>query len=149
MEFAFINSIMRNGAMPPEDPWLSGYAISYYYFGYVIVALVTSFSGATASVGFNLGIALVFGLTAVSTFGLSYNLIYRTLENRSALFRRKSASRMASPVVGAIMAPVFVLVTGNLNGLLEVLHQRGIGSGRFWRWLDIKWIDASPSLSEL
>ncbi len=149
MEFAFINSILRNGAMPPEDPWLSGYAISYYYFGYVIIALVTSFSGATASVGFNLGIALVFGLTAVSTFGVSYNLIYRTLENKSELFRGKSGAQLTSPFVGAIMAPVFVLATGNLNGLLEVLYQRGIGAGRFWRWLDIKWIDAAPSLSEL
>ena len=149
MEFAFMNSILRNGAMPPEDPWLSGYAISYYYFGYVIIALVTNFSGVTSSVGFNLGSALVFGLTAVSTFGLSYNLICRTLENKSELFRGTDRARLASPFIGAIMAPVFVLATGNLNGLLEVLYQRGIGTGKFWRWLDIKWMDAAPTLSEL
>ncbi len=38
MELAFINSILRSPAFPPADPWLSGYAISYYYFGYVMVA---------------------------------------------------------------------------------------------------------------
>lgn len=57
MEFAFMNSILRGGAMPPEDPWLSGYAISYYYFGYVIMAVITRVSGVSASVGFNLGLA--------------------------------------------------------------------------------------------
>ncbi|HCU80651.1 MAG: hypothetical protein CL789_02125 [Chloroflexi bacterium] len=148
MEFAFMNSILRNGTMPPEDPWLSGYAISYYYFGYVIIALITSFSGVTSPVGFNLGLALVFGLTAVGIFGLSYNLISRTFGNQSRCFHKNSARTMTSPFVGAIVAPVIGLVSGNLNGLLEVLHQRGLGTGEFWRWLDIKWIDYAPSLSD-
>jgi uncharacterized membrane protein len=34
MELAFINAILRSPTFPPHDPWLSGYAISYYYFGY-------------------------------------------------------------------------------------------------------------------
>src|SRR6266542_1309633 len=38
MEFMFINSILRSPAFPPQDAWLSGHAISYYYFGYVIIA---------------------------------------------------------------------------------------------------------------
>ena len=149
MEFAFMNSILRNGAMPPEDPWLSGYAISYYYFGYVIIALVTSLSGVISSVGFNLGLALVFGLTAMSVFGLSYNLIAHTFDNKSRDIRQNKRPTMASPVVGAIMAPLIGLFSGNLNGLLEVLHQRGIGTGEFWRWLDIKWTDYAPSFSNL
>ncbi len=33
MELAFINAILRSPTLPPNDPWLSGYAISYYYFG--------------------------------------------------------------------------------------------------------------------
>jgi uncharacterized membrane protein len=40
MELAFIHSILRSPTFPPQDPWLSGYAISYYYFGYVMVALL-------------------------------------------------------------------------------------------------------------
>lgn len=149
MEFAFMNSILRGGSMPPEDPWLSGYAISYYYFGYVIMALITRLSGVSVSVGFNLGVALLFGLTAVSAFGLSYNLISRTVSNKSFSSRKQNGRHMPSPIVGALMAPIFALVSGNLNGLLEVLHQRGLGTGRFWQWLDIKWIDSAPALSNL
>ena len=149
MEFAFMNSILRGGAMPPEDPWLSGYAISYYYFGYVIMAVITRVSGVSASVGFNLGLALLFGLTAVSIFGLTYNLISRTVSSELFSSRRHNGRHMPSPVSGALMAPIFALVSGNLNGLLEVLHQRGLGAGRFWQWLDIKWTDAAPVASEL
>jgi len=42
MELAFINAILRSPTFPPHDPWLSGYAISYYYFGYVIVAMLAA-----------------------------------------------------------------------------------------------------------
>ena len=31
MELAFINAILHSPTFPPHDPWLSGYAISYYY----------------------------------------------------------------------------------------------------------------------
>ncbi|MDO9546398.1 MAG: DUF2298 domain-containing protein, partial [Pelolinea sp.] len=40
MELAFINSILKSPSFPPNDPWLSGYSISYYYFGYLIVAAI-------------------------------------------------------------------------------------------------------------
>ena len=40
MELAFINAILRSPSFPPHDPWLSGYAISYYYFGYVMTAML-------------------------------------------------------------------------------------------------------------
>ncbi|HLE05638.1 MAG TPA: DUF2298 domain-containing protein, partial [Anaerolineales bacterium] len=46
MELAFLNGILRSDRFPPNDPWLSGYAISYYYFGYVMIALLTWLSGA-------------------------------------------------------------------------------------------------------
>ena len=42
MEFAFINGVLRSRLFPPQDPWLSGYGISYYYFGYVMLATCSS-----------------------------------------------------------------------------------------------------------
>ena len=41
MELAFLSATMRSTIFPPADPWLSGYAISYYYFGYVIMAMLS------------------------------------------------------------------------------------------------------------
>ena len=64
MELAFINAILKSPGLPPQDPWLSGYAISYYYFGYVIIAMLIRITGVVSGVGFNLTAALWFGMTA-------------------------------------------------------------------------------------
>src|SRR5574338_115712 len=72
MELAFINAILRSPGFPPHDPWLSGYAISYYYFGYVLVAMLAKLTGTAGGVAFNLGIVLVFALSAVGAYGLVY-----------------------------------------------------------------------------
>ena len=41
MDFMFLNSILKSPSFPLRDAWLSGYGISYYYFGYLLIALVT------------------------------------------------------------------------------------------------------------
>ena len=40
MELMFINGIMNSPTFPPRDLWLSGYSISYYYFGYVMTSML-------------------------------------------------------------------------------------------------------------
>ncbi|RPH61852.1 MAG: hypothetical protein EHM81_03405, partial [Chloroflexi bacterium] len=75
MEIAFINAILRSPTFPPHDPWLSGYGISYYYFGYVLAAMLAKFTATSGGVAFNLMLALVFGLSAVGAYGLLYNLL--------------------------------------------------------------------------
>jgi len=75
MELAFINSILNSPTFPPIDPWLSGYSISYYYFGYVIVAMLSKFTATPGAIGFNLAIILIFALTAIGAYGLVFNLL--------------------------------------------------------------------------
>ncbi len=141
MEFAFLNSVLRTGTQPPGDPWLSGYAISYYHFGYVIMAMLIALSGVLPSVGFNLGIALLFALTAVGAFGVVLNLV--------AASRMQSAptsqSASAYAIMPALLGPVFMLM-GNLNGFFEVLHKMGKLSPAFWAWLGIKWTSEPPTV---
>ena len=75
MELAFINAILRSPTFPPHDPWLSGYAISYYYFGYVMVAMITKITGVASGIAFNLSIALWFSLTALAAYSLLFDLL--------------------------------------------------------------------------
>lgn len=140
MELAFLNAILRSPTFPPRDPWLSGYAISYYYFGYVMLALLARLSGVSAGVAFNLGNALWFGLTAVGAYSLLFNL----LSWRDG----KAQPRLA------LLGPVFVLLVGNLEGFLDVLWslhlgwQSGVGGqlvSGFWQWLDIKQLNEAPT----
>ncbi|HTC22498.1 MAG TPA: DUF2298 domain-containing protein [bacterium] len=80
MDFAFINGILASPSMPPQDPWLSGGSISYYYFGYLIVAMlckISSVFSVTSGEGFNLAIALTWALAAACAFSLGYALTRR------------------------------------------------------------------------
>ena len=38
MDLMFVNGIWSSPTYPARDPWLAGYAISYYYFGYWMLA---------------------------------------------------------------------------------------------------------------
>jgi YYY domain-containing protein len=136
MDFAFLNAILRSEYFPPLDPWLSGFAISYYYFGYLIMAVLARLSGVPSEVAFNLAIALLFALTANGAFCLTYNLVSKHREGRS----RRDAFATAFGALGAI----FVAVLGNLEGVLEVMHTRGLGSPSFWQWVDVKNLAAAP-----
>ncbi len=126
MELAFIDAILRSPTFPPHDPWLSGYAISYYYFGYVLVGMLAKLLAVPGPVAFNLGLSTVFALTITGAFGVAYTLI---------------RPRHPWP---ALLAPLFIALTGNWEGALEVLHRRGLLSPAFWRWLDIKDLAQPP-----
>ncbi len=75
MDLAFLSAIVRSPQFPPNDPWLAGYSISYYYFGYVIAAMFTKLSGVVTTVGYNLWTAMLFGITSLTTYGVIYNLV--------------------------------------------------------------------------
>jgi YYY domain-containing protein len=136
MDFAFLNAILRSEYFPPLDPWLSGFAISYYYFGYLIVAVITRLSGVPSEVAFNLAIALLFALTANGVFSLTYNLVYRHREGRGG--------GRTLPIAFGALGAVFVPVLGNLEAVLEVMHNRGLGSPAFWQWIDVKNLASAP-----
>lgn len=142
MEFAFLNGILQSNHFPPIDPWLSGYAISYYYFGYLMVAMLTLASGVASSVAFNLAIALLYALAAIGAFGLVYDLI-RAFENRMSSSQHRG-SPSATPLLFSLFAPVLLLVSGNLEGVFEAIHARGLASPGFWQWLDVKGLMEAP-----
>jgi len=77
MDFAMINGILASPSMPPQDPWLSGAGISYYYFGYLIVAILCKVTQVSSGEGYNLAVALVWALAAVGAFSLAYALTKR------------------------------------------------------------------------
>lgn len=83
MDFGILNSILKSGTFPPHDMWLSGQSLNYYYFGYILIAVVTSLSGVTPAISFNLANAALFALTAFVAYGVVYNLIQGTVLRRA------------------------------------------------------------------
>ena len=145
MELAFINSIIHSESMPPADPWLSGYSISYYYLGYVLVALLAKFSGITGGIAFNLGLGLIFSLSSVNAYSLLFNIL-------SINKQKKKDYKLA-----ALAGPFFLLLVSNAEGFLELIHARqffwnqnldGSWRSKFWQWLAIPDLSSAPISSE-
>jgi YYY domain-containing protein len=142
MEIAFLNAILRSPKFPPLDPWLSGFAISYYYFGYVMMALMTRLSGVPAGVGFDLYDALLFALTAVGSFGVVYNLIAANLRRKAG--NVAGGAGTSQSLSFGLLGALLVTFMGNLEGLLEALHSRGLLSQTFWEWVAIPNLASAP-----
>ena len=107
MELMFINSILRSPTFPPHDSWLSGYAISYYYFGYVMTAMLARLAGLTGSIAHNLMTALVFALAAIGSYGLLYDLL--TARRGSEDHQSSEAYGRRAPIGLSFLAPLFLL----------------------------------------
>ena len=147
MEVAFINAILKSPTFPPNDPWLSGYSISYYYFGYILVAMLAKFTSTPGAIAFNLGLGLIFGLAALGAYGLVFNLLRSTrMSNNSPAWPGTSNHKHSRwDALTALLGPVFILLLSNIEGLLEILHARGIFPASFWVWLDIQDINQPPA----
>ena len=143
MEITFLNGVLQSKTFPPLDPWLSGFSISYYYFGYVVMALVTRLSGVTAGVGFDLSNALLFSLTALGALGVSYNLVSlsaQRLKGTGVSDGLVSGKALAFGLLGAFMTTFMA----NLEGVLEVLRSRGLLPEAALAWFDIPDLASAP-----
>ncbi len=142
MELAFINAILNSETFPPHDPWLSGYAISYYHFGYILAAMLAKLTFTSGGVAFNLMLVSVFAMSAVGAYGVLFNLL------SSFNGRRKGE---INPTRWGLFGPLFLLFVSNLEGVLEVLHQAGVGwdletgTSRLWGWINIESLLNPPS----
>jgi YYY domain-containing protein len=153
MEIMYLNSIGRSEYFPPHDAWLSGYGISYYYFGYVMIAALARLSGFPAHLIFNVGLASLFALTCTGAFGLVYNLVKGTLAPATVQAADDPSTGRTSPLLWGLLGAVLVAVLGNLEGFLEVLYAARLLPLGFWQWLDIEDINlpfdpaVAPSLA--
>ena len=135
MDFAFLNANIIADSFPPQDPWLSGNFISYYYFGYLISGNLSKLTGVPPSISYNLALSLLFALTAIGAFGLVSNLI--------RLYRGRRGGGLAVPMAFGFLGSLFVVGIGNLEGLLESVRSLGLGWSGFWNWLGIKGVSGN------
>jgi len=152
MELTFINGILRSQSFPPNDPWLSGYSISYYYFGYLIIAAIIKIIGTNPGIAFNLALIFWFALISIGAYGIVFNLI---IGKNNQDKKNISQKKINSALLNSILAPVFLLIMSNGEGFLELLHslgffwktdQSGEMVSHFWSWLDIRELSNPPPM---
>ena len=133
MELAFMSAAQRGLSFPPADPWLSGYAISYYYMGYVMAGALAKLSGIGSAIAFNLTNASLFALSAMAAFGLAYNLVVSRLGGK---WQGPWFGRLPALAAG-LLAMLMLALMGNFQfALIEApLQSRAAPRSylEFWR----------------
>ncbi|MCB9137129.1 MAG: glycosyltransferase family 39 protein [Caldilineaceae bacterium] len=124
MEFAFLNGILRSPTFPPVDPHFAGGFINYYYFGIYLVAYLIKLTGIYAEVAFNLAIPMLFALTVLNAFGLTYSAFPRTArmgaDEAGADADGFSRPHWQAGLPEALLGPLFVVIMGNLDGFAQL-----------------------------
>lgn len=122
MELAFFSAAQRSIAFPPQDPWMSGYAISYYYMGYIMWSALSTLGGISSTMGFNLTVASLFALTGLTAFGVAYNLV-RSRMRDSVDRLHNTASRKGAIAAGLLAMALLVLVGNFQTVFIEAPYQ--------------------------
>ena len=137
MDFMFLNSAARSALGTPEDPWLRGEGISYYYFGYWNFAMLTKLTGIVSGVTYNLSLALVPAMAAMGMFGLVSNLI------------GVDRGKLKATLFAGTAAALILVFMANMEGALEFMRANGMGSAGFWEWVGVNGLTAPEgSLTE-
>jgi YYY domain-containing protein len=117
MDFAYLNAVLKSDYFPPYDPWYAGGQITYYYFGFVLVATVIKLLGIMPQIAYNFAIPTLFALTVLGTFSAGYNL---TRNGQPAGQLKPSGLglkplSLKNPIVIGLIAAIFVTFMGNLG----------------------------------
>jgi YYY domain-containing protein len=138
MESMMINAILRSPSFPPTDAWLAGNAISYYYFGYVIFAMLIHVSGVAPSIAFNLGGAMIFAFTITSAFSVGFNLWAAFSRGQKLEVRLEAFSNDLRSILAGLLTAIMLAIMGNMGGLMGALKCGNALPTTVWRWLDVR-----------
>ena len=155
MDLALLSASINSQVGHPEDPWLRGEPVSYYYFGYWMMGALSQISAIQSHISYNLAIALIPAMSAMGIFGIVFNLvrmdIARMDKARSGVAGTDSMSTVRASVsaaladsthrklaiIAGIAAALFLVIVSNLEGVLEFMRLNGMGSQGFYDWIRI------------
>jgi YYY domain-containing protein len=114
MDFALLNTLVRADHFPPQDPWMSGAPVNYYYFGYLLFANVVRLTGIAPAIAYNLSLAAIGAMVFCAAVSVGGFLC---------------GQRWAGFISG-----VALVVMGNLDGALQLLvEHRAFSAFDYWR----------------
>ncbi len=103
MDFAFFNTLRRAEHFPPQDPWMSGEAINYYYFGYLLFANLARLTRVPPEVAYNLSLATVGAMLVAGAVSIG--------------------RRLSGREWGGALAAAAVALIGNLDAARQLLFE--------------------------
>ena len=134
MDLALLSASINSQVGHPEDPWLRGESISYYYFGYWMMGALSQIAAVPSNISYNLAMALIPAMAATGIFGLVVNMV------------RLDKARWGYAIIAGIAATLFLGIVSNLEGVLEFMRLNGMGSQGFYDWIRIDGLDGPAEM---
>lgn len=106
MDYALFNSVLATVEFPPPDPWLSGGRLNYYYFGWVLVGVLTKLTGVSSAIAYNIALPTWWAMTGVGAFSVAWN-VCAGFGNFGAYWRRRW--------LAGVIALAAATILGNLD----------------------------------
>ena len=100
-DMMIFQSLLEGSSFPPQDLWLSGYQLNYYYFSQLFFLGLTKMSGVPPEIAFHLSTCTVTGLMASTVY--------------SFLRYQKADQKIA------VLGSLFIFACGNWHWLIEYL----------------------------
>lgn len=104
MDYGFINSILNSNFFPPQDMWMAGTSINYYWFGHLLTAVATKLTQIPSYVTYNLMIATIAGLALIGVFSVV-----------SSLLSHLKPKKIKVVLLGATISAILVTSAGNFH----------------------------------
>lgn len=134
MDFAYLNATLRTSDFPPPNPWLAGYDINYYYYGFVQASFPIKLWNIAPEVGVNLVLGTLYAVVTVNIFTLAYAVLGMA-EKIVPRFR----------VIAALLGTGFVMLAGNLGTLYLMFNPEPNMHPHRWYWYPTRIIAESAN----
>ena len=125
MDFGFMKIMERSDYMPPQDFWLAGVDLNYYYVGQFVCTFISKLSGIGVEYGYNLALMTIASLG----FALVYSLVRNCF---GELTFEKIKNNRPFAVIAGLVSATAVVFAGNVHyiiyGLLRPWLQKFTGA---------------------
>ncbi len=157
MDYGFMTSMMRTDYMPPNDFWMSGEKLNYYYVGQYLIVYLTKVSGVSVGVAYNLGLMMIAGFG----FALPFSLMYQVAADcRPTIYNERKGKEETKepgklfPVIVGSVSGIAVCFAGNMHyviyGLFKPFIQRitGVTIDNYWFPDATRYIGYNPETND-
>lgn len=109
MDYGFMKAMFKSDYMPPEDMWMAGEPINYYYVGQFMTTFITKLAGSTVEYGYNLSLTMLaafgFSLPCSIVFNAAFNVKEEKEKFKDGVF----------PYFAGGLAGLAVSIAGNMH----------------------------------
>ncbi len=117
MDYGFMAIIDRSEYMPPEDLWLSGESINYYYVGQYLATYLSKVSGVGVAYGYNLMLMTLAAFGFTMPFSLVNNLVRTYLSDRGRKLRTELSANTKPVKNGRVISRILPAISGTVAGV--------------------------------